>query len=148
MKVHSSQFGPGGVIPQKFSRDTENINPTLTVVDIPEGTKSLLVVMDDRDASNAPAVHWLVYDIPVSHVIEKNNSLGQNGKNDFAALGYQGPGLTETEHEYSFRVYALDEKLGLGAGLSLARVEQSMVGHVLDNAEMRARFGGNVERHQ
>ena len=45
----SSVFVDGETIPQKYSCDGDNVNPPLSISGVPEGTQSLVLVMDDPD---------------------------------------------------------------------------------------------------
>jgi Raf kinase inhibitor-like YbhB/YbcL family protein len=69
MKLISSSFDNRGLIPKKFTCDSEDIAPVLVWSDVPERTKSFALVVDDPDALN-PAnpretwVHLILYNIP------------------------------------------------------------------------------------
>ena len=49
MELKSSVFENNGEIPSKYTCDAENINPPLEISGIPEGAKSLVLIMDDPD---------------------------------------------------------------------------------------------------
>ena len=66
MKLESSAFRNGGDIPRKYGYKTENLSPPLQISEIPEGTKSLVLIMDDPDAMGAVGkvwVHWVLWNI-------------------------------------------------------------------------------------
>ncbi len=59
MKLSSSAFTHGGVIPQKYGRDFDNVNPPLVIEDVPETAQSLVLFMDDPDVpKTAPVDVW------------------------------------------------------------------------------------------
>jgi phosphatidylethanolamine-binding protein (PEBP) family uncharacterized protein len=66
MKLSSPEFANGGVNPKKYSRDGENINPPLAWTDVPNGTKSFALVMEDPDVP--PAAGVLVW-----HLLSSND---------------------------------------------------------------------------
>ncbi|NQV04839.1 MAG: YbhB/YbcL family Raf kinase inhibitor-like protein, partial [Candidatus Omnitrophica bacterium] len=49
MKLKSPEFENNGFIPKKFTCQGEDINPALIIEGIPEGTKSLTLIVDDPD---------------------------------------------------------------------------------------------------
>ena len=53
LKLTSSDFEDGGEIPRECGYKNGNKVPPLTISGIPEGTKSLALVMDDPDAMGA-----------------------------------------------------------------------------------------------
>lgn len=63
MKLQSSAFEHGGVIPDKYTCKGNNINPPLMVTEISDKTKTLALVLDDPDAPMGIFVHWLVWNI-------------------------------------------------------------------------------------
>jgi len=136
MRLTSPEFQNNAMIPRKFTCQGEDVNPTLIIEDVPEGTKSLALIVDDPDAPMGTWVHWVVYDIPVSSRIEENSIPGKQGRNDFGRKDYGGPCPPSGTHRYFFKIYALDTILGLEEGISKSALEKAMQGHILDKAEL------------
>jgi Raf kinase inhibitor-like YbhB/YbcL family protein len=140
MQITSSAFEDNGFIPDKFSCKGLNINPDLNIEGIPEGTKSLALIMDDPDAPSGDWVHWVVYDIPVRGRIQENSIPGKQGRNDFGDTSYGGPCPPQGTHRYFFKVYALDKELALSEGLTKKELESAMAGHILAEARLIGLF--------
>ena len=136
MKLTSSEFGNNGFIPQKFTCEGEDINPPLVIESIPAMAERLALIIDDPDAPVGTFVHWVVYDIPVVSRIEENSIPGMQGINDFRRKNYGGPCPPAGTHRYFFKVYALDERLGLAEGIDKADLEKAMEGHILAKTEL------------
>lgn len=136
MRVTSPEFAQNELIPARFTCDGEDINPELTIEDIPDGTQSLALVVDDPDAPMGTWVHWVVYDIPRISQIEENSVPGKQGVNDFQKRDYGGPCPPSGTHRYFFKAYALDTTLELEEGASKAELEGAMDGHILDQDEL------------
>ncbi len=81
MKITSPEFQNNQLMPSKFTCDGENINPALVIENIPDGTKSLALIMDDPDAPMGTFVHWVVFDMPVISEIKENSIPGKQGNN-------------------------------------------------------------------
>ena len=64
MKITSPAFNNGEPIPVKYTCDGPNISPPLKFSDIPKGTQSMVLMVEDPDAPAKPWVHWLVFNIP------------------------------------------------------------------------------------
>lgn len=135
MKISSTAFSSGGSIPTKYTCDGSDINPPLTVSDIPEGAKSLALVVDDPDAPGGTWVHWVVFNTPVTEEISEDSVPGTQGYNDFGRVDYGGPCPPSGTHRYFFKVYALDTKLNLEEGVTKKTLLATMKGHVLEQAE-------------
>ena len=136
MKITSPEFKNNGSIPAKYTCQGQDINPPLLIEGIPEGTKSLALIMDDPDAPMGTWVHWVVYDIPPAGRIAENSVPGTQGTNTSGAFEYGGPCPPSGTHRYFFKVYALDAMLGLKEGVAKKDLEKSMEGHILDKAEL------------
>jgi hypothetical protein len=134
MKLTSPEFKNTEMIPRKFTCEGDDINPALVIEDIPEGTKSLALIIDDPDARGW--VHWAVYDIPIVTRIDEDSIPGTQAMNDFGKKDYGGPCPPSGTHRYLFKIYALDKELGLGGRVSKAALENAMKGHILDKAEL------------
>ena len=137
MKITSPEFKHNESIPKRFTCEGQDISPALIIEGIPEGTKTLALIVDDPDAPMGTWVHWVVYDIPpVSKIDEDSIPGGRQGRNDFRRQDYGGPCPPSGTHRYFFKIYALDDTLGLPAGVDKKTLEKHMQGHILDNAEL------------
>lgn len=137
MKISSPAFQHNQKIPSKFTCEGEDINPALTIADVPADAKSLALIVDDPDASGKTWVHWVVFNIPPTlQQISENSIPGKQGMNDFGRLDFGGPCPPLGEHRYFFKFYALDTTLNLKEGVTKKQVEAAMRGHILSQAEL------------
>ncbi|NBF40899.1 MAG: YbhB/YbcL family Raf kinase inhibitor-like protein [Spirochaetes bacterium] len=136
MHITSSAFEHNERIPAKYTCNGQNINPPLRIEDIPPGTQSMAIIVDDPDAPGKTFLHWLIWDIEPTNEIGENTAPGTQGRTDFGKPAYGGPCPPSGTHRYFFRVYALGTTLGLPEGSSRADLEQAMKGHVLAEAEI------------
>src|SRR5436189_5408868 len=92
MKITSSAFQEGAIIPSKFTCDGADTSPPLQIADVPSGAKSLALIVDDPDAPSGLFTHWTVWNIPpdTSAIGEGSTSKGVQGTNDFGKSGYGG----------------------------------------------------------
>jgi len=146
MKLESYAFENGKVIPRKYGYKIENLSPPLQISEIPEGTKSLVLIMDDPDAMVAVGkvwVHWVLWNIsPNTKEIHENTIPKDSieGKNDFDIIGYGGPAPPDKEHTYIFKLYALNETLTLKQGSTKTDVEKSIKNNILDETKLEGKF--------
>jgi len=136
MKITSPDFQDNQLMPSKFTCDGENINPALNIEGIPDGTKSLALIVDDPDAPMGTWVHWVVFDIPVISEIKEDSIPGKQGNNTAGQKKYHGPCPPSGTHRYFFKIYALDTVLNLNEGTTKAQLEQAMQDHIIDKAEL------------
>lgn len=136
MKLTSPEFENGNKIPREFTSEGDNINPRLIIEDIPAGTKSLALIVDDPDAPMGTWVHWVSFNIPVVSQIDEDSIPGKQGINDFGRKEYGGPCPPSGTHRYFFKLYALDNVLDLNEGINKEALEEAMEGHILDKAEL------------
>lgn len=139
MTITSSAFRHNSKIPSKYTCDDENINPPLEFSDMPKGTKSLVLVVDDPDAPSKTWVHWVVYNIDPRVTKIKENSVPSQaleGKTDFGKPGYGGPCPPSGTHRYFFKLYALDTILDAPNGLTKQQVLEKVRDHVIEEAEL------------
>lgn len=66
-----SLFDHNGAIPTRHTCDGQDCSPPLSWSGVPDGTKSLVLIVDDPDAPDPAApwktwVHWLLYNIPTT----------------------------------------------------------------------------------
>ena len=69
MTLNSPAFKPNGRIPSKYTCEGEDVSPPLAWEGVPDGAKSLVLIIDDPDVPYLKApkmvwVHWVVYNIP------------------------------------------------------------------------------------
>ena len=111
--LSSSAFTNGSVIPEKYSYNNQNVNPPLSwdPSTLPEGTQSLVLIVDDPDAPSGLWTHWLVKDIPVTtSSIEEGSVPGTQVKNSWGTLEYGGMKPPSGTHRYFFKLYAMPTK--------------------------------------
>ncbi len=150
MKLTSPAFNHNGKIPSKYTCDGENINPPLTITDIPATAKSLVLLMDDPDIPEIAKKnfnievwdHWVVFNMPptLRTMEEGENPPGIFGKNTRGNNAYGGPCPPDREHRYFFKLYALDTMLELKEGATRAEVEIVMKEHIVAKAELLGRY--------
>lgn len=142
MQLTSSAFTEGQMIPARYTCDGEDVSPPLEVDGIPDGTETLVLVMDDPDAPRGTWDHWVAYDIPVDTALPENvGPVGVSGVNSFGRTGYGGPCPPSGTHRYIFRVYALSARLGLAEGATKAAVLDAASGTVLADAQLIGLYG-------
>lgn len=140
----SSAFTEGGTIPKKHTCDGEDVSPALSWSGLPDGTRSLALIMDDPDAPAGTWVHWVIYDLPpdLSGLQEGTQGLGVEGTTSFRKQMYGGPCPPRGKpHRYYFKLYALDTVLGLKSGATKAELEKAMQGHILAQGQLMGRYG-------
>lgn len=148
LTLTSASFEPGGDIPTKYTCEGEDLSPPLAWSDLPAGTKSLALIVDDPDAPDPAApkmtwVHWVLYNLPPSAtgLSEDVGSGGLpegalEGLNDWKRTGYGGPCPPIGRHRYFHKLFALDTRLSDLARPTKAELEQAMAGHVLAQTEL------------
>jgi len=147
MFLTSPAVEPAAHIPSKSTSEGDDVSPPLAWDGVPEGTKSLVLIIDDPDAPDPKApqrvwVHWVVYNIPPDVKGLPDNArkggLPQGtavGMNDFKKTEYGGPCPPIGRHRYFHKLYALDITLDLRRATK-PEIELAMKGHRLANAEL------------
>jgi Raf kinase inhibitor-like YbhB/YbcL family protein len=138
--VSSPAFQQDGSIPFKYSCEGEEINPPLNIANIPHGTQTLAIIVEDPDAPKGTFDHWVVYNIPLASHIEENSVPGTSGINGAGMTGYHGPCPPSGSHRYYFYVYALDTELDLKAGSDKKTLQQAMEKHILAKGSLMGRY--------
>jgi Raf kinase inhibitor-like YbhB/YbcL family protein len=148
MKIVSSAFTHEGAIPSRYTCDGTNVSPPLSWSQVPEGTKSLALIVTDPDAPDPKApkttwVHWVLYDLPADAkglreaIPVKGLPQGAlDGSNDWGKTGYGGPCPPIGRHRYVHTLYALDTVLADLDRPTRAALLAAMQGHVLASAEL------------
>ncbi len=148
LMLTSSAFANGGEIPRIHTCDSSDVSPSLTWSGVPQGTRSLALIVDDPDAPDPAApkmtwVHWVLYNIPASAtglpqgVTPSNLPAGtKQGLNDWKRTGYGGPCPPIGRHRYFHKLYALDSVLSDLDTPTKAQLEAAMKGHVVAHTEL------------
>lgn len=142
MQLASSVFEHNGRIPNVYTCSGRDVNPPLTISDVPQAAKSLVLIVDDPDAPGGTWVHWVVYNISPSVGQIAENSVPEDGLEGYSSFGkaeYGGPcpppGIA---HHYHFRLYALDVALVFDKAdrVNKELVEQEMKDHIIVQSEL------------
>ncbi|MCI0573515.1 MAG: YbhB/YbcL family Raf kinase inhibitor-like protein [Myxococcaceae bacterium] len=156
LQLSSPAFSHQGAIPPLHTCEGKDVSPELRWSDLPAGTKSVALIVDDPDAPDPRApqrtwVHWVLYNLPpsVDHlpqgVDRRQLPEGtQEGRNDWDKTGWGGPCPPIGRHRYFFKLYALDTVLPDLHHPRKQDLERAMASHVLVHTEMV----GTYQKHQ
>ena len=147
MQISSTAFDHNQPIPEQFTCDGQDISPELEWDGLPDGARSLALVVDDPDAPDPKApkmtwVHWVLYNIPPRlGGLSESAAAGlpegvQEGVNNWEKTGYGGPCPPTGRHRYFFKLYALDTVLQDLNEPTKDQLLEAMEGHILDKAEL------------
>jgi Raf kinase inhibitor-like YbhB/YbcL family protein len=146
LKISSPAFEDGGEIPAGFTCQGNDVSPALVFSGVPDGAKSLVLIVDDPDAPDPKApkityVHWVVYNLPpdtkgFEEGIESMPAGTGGGISDFKRTRYGGPCPPVGRHRYFFKLYALDTRLEGLDQPTKDEVLKAMEGHVLAEAQI------------
>ncbi len=148
LRITSTAFDHQGSIPALYTCDGRDISPPLAWSGLPEGARSLVLIMDDPDAPDPAApkmtwIHWLLYNLPpVSSGLPQAVSTAdlpagtKEGVNSWQRTGYGGPCPPIGRHRYFHKLYALDIELPDLDKPDKSALEAAMQGHILEKAEL------------
>lgn len=141
IRITTPAFDFGGSLPATYTCSADNQSPPFSWDNIPKEAKSLTFILEDGTAKQT---NWLVYDIDPASTGSPEQGVaagGIQGTNDFQKNYYVGPCAKDRRvHDYSFRVIALDRKLGLPAGATRKQLDQAMKGHMLAQGELKVKY--------
>ncbi|HXW60721.1 MAG TPA: YbhB/YbcL family Raf kinase inhibitor-like protein, partial [Myxococcota bacterium] len=139
-------FLNGETIPVIHSCDGKDQSPPLSFKNVPPKAVSLALVMDDPDAPNGTFVHWIAWNIDPKaeglpgEVKAEDTSMVQ-GTNSGTKIGYMGPCPPKgPPHHYFFKLYALNTKLNLSRGASMAEFNKAIEGKVIEETKLMGTF--------
>jgi Raf kinase inhibitor-like YbhB/YbcL family protein len=136
LDISSPAFQNEGMIPKKYTCDGEGKNPPIRIGELPEQTRSLVLIVEDPDAPGRIFDHWIVWNIPPLDVIEEDSKPGHVGRNGKGEPRYTGPCPPSGSHRYFFKLYALDQLLFLDAGATKNDIIEAMQNHILGYGEL------------
>ena len=146
--LFSPAFHANGEIPKMYTCDGQDISPPLNWQDIPEGTQSFALIVDDPDAPDPRSpkmtwVHWILYNIPPTVTGLPQDAASQGlptgtcvGQNDWNRADYGGPCPPKGLHRYYHKLYALDIHLPSTQHLTKPALEAFMKDHIRGYAEL------------
>lgn len=150
-RLSSPAFDHDDDLPLQFTQDGGEVSPPLTWEGVPEGTKELVVICEDRDSEEGVVTHWVVYGILPSETSALPQNLGDQalvqqkgfelyqGLNEFDNSGWTGPTADEERgpHRLFFLLHAMDSELdSLSPGATRAELREAAKGHILATAEL------------
>ncbi len=148
IKLTSTAFEQGGMIPKRYTCDGTDVSPPLAWTAVPEGIKSIALICDDPDAPMGTWVHWVLFNLPANMKElpesvppqERLETGAIQGTNDFRKIGYGGPCPPGGTHRYYFKLYALDTELNLQAGATKKELLKAMEGHILAEGQLMGKY--------
>ncbi len=140
INLTSPAFVHEGNIPSKYTCDGENINPPLQIGELPAGTKTLALIVDDPDAPGGVYDHWVVWNIKPGSEIKEHSMPGISGMNSSGKTGYMGPCPPDREHRYFFYLFALDTDVDLPEVSTKGDLATAMIGHILGEGALMGKY--------
>lgn len=154
MKLRSPAFRNGETIPSVHTCDGDDVSPALEWSDVPGGTLSLALIMEDPDAPAGTWVHWVLYGLSpdrtgLAEGLATTELLAGGAKHglcwgidQFSKVGYHGPCPPPgPAHRYVFTLYALDAAPNLPPRRTKAELSQAMGGRILARAALIGLYG-------
>jgi len=148
LTLTSSAFSDGEEMPTYCTCEGDDLSPDLAWSGLPEGTHSLVLIVDDPDAPDprAPRMvwdHWLLYNLPPGATGLPAGVRSQDlpegtleGINSWGRTGYGGPCPPIGRHRYFHILYALDLLLPDLGQPTKDRLLAHMQGHILAHTEL------------
>lgn len=152
--LSSPAFENNGIIPAKYTCDGDRtLSPPLSISDVPEVAKSLVLIMDDPDIPEVKKEeygistfdHWTLFNIPPeTRSIAEGGTVGTPGATTGGELRYTGPcpppEYEPSEHRYVFKLYALIAPLELPAGAKKEEVLDALAPLLIAETELVGRY--------
>jgi len=144
----STAFSDHQPMARKYSCEGEDVSPPLVWSGIPDGTRSLVLIVDDPDAPDPDApkmvyVHWVLYNLPPdSRGLPEDVADGDlpegtlQGMNDWRRTGYGGPCPPIGRHRYFHKLYALDTLLPDLHSPTKEKLLEAMQDHIIAHTEL------------
>ncbi len=147
--VTSTSFSEGGRIPVDQTCDGKEAMPELVLSSPPDGTKSLVVLVEDPDATDGKVTHMVAFNVspetrklPGGIELTGAGEAARFGLNDFSVAHYSGPCPPKGEaHRYRFHVLALDTVLKLSEGTPKSQIDEALDGHIIGEGALTGQFG-------
>lgn len=141
--METRAFPDGGLVPLKYARAGENVQPGFRFTNAPDGTVSYAIIFHDLDVAlkNSPedVLHWMVWNVPAS---AKGIPEGKLPDGAVQNRNYFGPGAPAGPryHHYVFELYALNANLELTPMATREDLLAAMQGKVVAKAAYVGRY--------
>lgn len=142
--LSSPAFADGARLPERFTADGDGISPPLIWGEVPTGTSSLALLVEDPDApAPNPLVHALVWNLPSDERRLAEGAIARDGdgeadgrdvgRNSYLAEGWlpPDPPTGHGNHDYVFQLFALRSTPDLGSNPGRSRLAEALKGNVL-----------------
>ncbi len=142
--LSSPAFANDARLPERFTADGAGISPPLIWGDVPAGTASLALIVEDADAPALnPLVHALIWNIPPHERSLSEGAIVADGegsadgrdvgRNSYLAEGWlpPDPPTGHGNHDYVFQLFALSHTPEIGANPGRGEFLKAISGHVL-----------------
>jgi Raf kinase inhibitor-like YbhB/YbcL family protein len=142
--LSSPAFADGARLPDRFTADGAGVSPPLAWDDVPAGTSSLALIVEDPDTpAPNPLVHAVVWNLPSSErrlaegAIVGDGDGGPDGRdvgrNSYLSEGWlpPDPPTGHGSHDYVFQLFALSSTPDLASNPGRASLAEALQGHVL-----------------
>ena len=149
--LSSTAFAAGARLPDRFTADGEGMSPPLLWANLPEGTSSLALIVEDPDApAPSPLVHALVLNMSTdqSHIkegeIAKDGTLAPLvGRNSYGARAGlpPDPPTGHGNHDYVFQLFALSAAVETADDPGRSALMEAMTGKVLGAGVLIGTYG-------
>ena len=145
ISVKSAAFSNMGLLADKYSAYFDDVSPEISWSNVPKNAKSLVLMVEDPDASLKPVTHWIVANISPDATgfpenVMKSEKYGDamQGANQNGKIGYYGPmpPPADKPHGYHFQIFALDTKLNLPSGFNRQALLDAIKNHVIAKGEL------------
>lgn len=143
IRVTSTAFSEGGVIPERFTDDGAKLSPPLAWSNIPSLARAIVLLVKDADSPTpAPLVHAIAWNLTGADGALEEGMLKSEGSGGWPqALGHNSflkaeylppdPPSGHGAHHYAFQIYALDQALTFEGDPGRSALVDAMRSHVL-----------------
>lgn len=142
LTLTSTAFIDGAALPARFTADGAGLSPPLAWGDLPPGTVSVVVLVEDAGSPTPqPLVHLIAWNLPPDPggigegaASEPDFDTGPSlGRNSFLHAGWLPPDPPSGHgpHAYVFQAYALRDPLDLAEKPGRSALLKAMEGRVL-----------------
>jgi Raf kinase inhibitor-like YbhB/YbcL family protein len=142
--LSSPAFANGGRLPERFTADGAGVSPPLVWGKLPDGTRSLALIVEDPDApSTQPLVHAIVWGIsPDAQRLAEGSIIADGeggdgctdvGRNSYFSEGWlpPDPPTGHGSHDYVFQLFALSVTAAIDANPGRSALVEAIRGNIL-----------------